>query len=172
MGDGEPAADGGVTELVRRCKAGDVATLEALYRRYVDRVWRLGWFWTHSGDEAADIVQETFLRVARSINRFEQRSAFSTWLFAIARSVAIEHLRKGRRDRAKADDPRIYRLVPPPAEPPDSLTDEETRQGGAPGRVSTWVRSSRSGAGGCTSGLTGRLKVTTPVQVDTTDSVR
>ena len=85
-------------QLVGRCRSGDKAALELLFRRYVDRVWRYGWFVTRSREAAGDIVQETFLRVARSVAGFEGRSTFSTWLFALTRSSAMEYLRRiGRR---------------------------------------------------------------------------
>ena len=53
-------------ELAARCAEGDMAALDALYRRYADRVWRYAWSRTRSRDGAADVVQEAFLRVARS----------------------------------------------------------------------------------------------------------
>lgn len=113
-------------ESVARLKAGDPSGLETLYRRYVERVWRYGWFRTRSREAAAEIVQETFLRVARSIGSFEGRSAFGTWLFAITRRVAIEHGRRERRDRETIHGPTILRLVPA-VETPDSLEAEDAR---------------------------------------------
>jgi len=93
MNDGWP-------DLLERCAAGDRVALEALYRRYADIVWRHAWYRTRSREAAAEVVQETFLRVVRSIGRFERRSSFTTWLFAITRSVAIEHNRRARRNRS------------------------------------------------------------------------
>jgi RNA polymerase sigma-70 factor (ECF subfamily) len=116
------------SQLLARCAAGDQAGLEALYRRHVERVWRYAWFRTHSRDEAADIVQDTFLRVARAAGSFEGRSAFTTWLFAIARSAAVNHARHENRHR-ETGDPQILRLVP--SAEPDRATatalDAETR---------------------------------------------
>ena len=91
--------DDGLPELLDRCAAGDRVALEALYRRYADIVWRHGWYRTHSREAAAEVVQETFLRVVRSIGQFQRRSSFTTWLFAITRSVAVEHNRRARRNR-------------------------------------------------------------------------
>ncbi len=102
----------GDAELAARAGAGDRVALEVLYRRYVGRVWRYAWFRTHCREAAADIVQETFLRVAQSAGRFEARSSFATWLFAVTRSVAIQQARGERRDRRAVRDPGILRLVP------------------------------------------------------------
>ncbi|HEY3244716.1 MAG TPA: RNA polymerase sigma factor [Phycisphaerae bacterium] len=110
-------------QLVARYARGDSSALEALYRRYVQRVWRYGWFCTRSRDAAEDIVQETFLRVARSLPQFEGRSAFATWLFAVTRSVTVEHIRRSRREQALAEVPPVLRLVPPVGAP----IDEDTR---------------------------------------------
>jgi RNA polymerase sigma-70 factor (ECF subfamily) len=115
-------------ELVARCAAGDVSALETLYRRHCDRVWRYAWFRTRSRDAAADIVQDTFVQVARSIRTFEGRSAFTTWLFAVARSAAVQYARRRKRDDV-ARDPQVLRFVPTAevAARPDSLNKAEIR---------------------------------------------
>ena len=118
---------GDEAEWVARCRAGDLSGLEALYRRYVERVWRYGWFRTRSRESAAEIAQETFLRVARSIASFEGRSTFSTWLFAITRAVTIEHTRRERRERETFTGPTVLRLVPA-VEAPDSLEAGDARE--------------------------------------------
>ena len=118
----------GDAELAARAGAGDRVALEALYRRYVRRIWRYGWFRTHCREAAADIVQETFVRVARSAAGFEGRSSFATWLFAVARSVAIRQARVDRAHRATATDQAILRLVPADAGRGDRLEREDTRQ--------------------------------------------
>lgn len=116
------------SELVARCRGGDLAALEPLYRRHVDRVWRYAWFRTRSREASAEIVQETFLRVARSIEGFEGRSAFATWLLAVTRSVVVTHVRqRARESRAGADPPRL-RLVPDGADPPDRVETQDTRR--------------------------------------------
>ena len=113
------------SQLVAACQAGDMGALKALYDRYVDRVWRLGYLRTRSRDVAEDVVQETFLRVARSIARFEGRSSFGTYLFAVARSVAIDAQRRGCREQSVGDEPAVLKLVS--AEEADSA-DESTRE--------------------------------------------
>lgn len=43
---------------------------------------------------AADIFQETFLRVVKNIARYEERGMFKAWLFATARNLAMDHFRR------------------------------------------------------------------------------
>jgi len=45
-------------------------------------------------DEAQDLTQEVFLRMARGLSGFERRAAFITWLFQIARNVGVDALRR------------------------------------------------------------------------------
>ncbi|MCP4247533.1 MAG: RNA polymerase sigma factor [bacterium] len=118
----------GSARLVARAADGDRDALEALYRRYVECVWRYAWFRSRDRDAAAEIVQETFLRLIRSVDRFEGRSSLDTWLYAIARSVAIEQSRKARRQGRLADQPEVLRLVRPDVDPPDALADETRRE--------------------------------------------
>ncbi len=111
------------TQLAAKCGAGDAAALEILYRRHVHRVWQYAWHRTHSRDAAAEIVQEVFLRVAQSADGFAGRSAFTTWLHAVARSAAIDHVRRSRR-QAKLQSASL-RLVRPDDESEDGTERAE-----------------------------------------------
>ena len=83
-------------ELMRAVQAGDEAAFPLLYRRYERRL--LGFLGPYVGDPglAEDLLQETFLRVFRQRASYESRGAFRTWLFAIARNLALDHLRRRR----------------------------------------------------------------------------
>ncbi len=96
--------------LARSAARGDKTALETLYRRHVDRVWRYACLRTNSRDAAGEVVQETFLRVVRSIRSFKGHSAFATWLFALTRSAAIDHVRRERSDRARDLGPTVLKL--------------------------------------------------------------
>ena len=112
--------------LARRASSGDSTAAEALYWRYVGRVWRYAWLRTRSRETAADIVQETFCRVFESGAQFEGRSSFSTWLFAVARSVAIKLARKERAEK-RQDDPGILKLIPAPSDAEDEVERDEVK---------------------------------------------
>ncbi len=124
-------------DLVARAKYGDQAALELLCRRHLTGVWRYAWFRTHSRESAAEIVQETFLRVTRFIAGFDGRSSFGTWLFTLARSVSIEFSRRERLRRRLDAEQRIIRFVTAVAVQP-SLTAGAARpsHGTAAGQAS------------------------------------
>lgn len=77
-------------ELAASCNAGHLPALEEIYRLYAACIWRYARYYSGSEDAAEEIVQESFLRVARYLPAFEGRSKLSTWLYTIVRSVAID----------------------------------------------------------------------------------
>lgn len=114
-------------DLVIQWAQGDRHALEILYRRYVDRVWRYGWFVTRSRDAAGEVVQETFLKLAASAGQFQGRSSFSTWLFTLTRSATAVVLRKRRRTFPEMGKRPFLRIVGVEA-PVIAPTEEETRE--------------------------------------------
>jgi len=111
-------------ELIGRAReAGEPvhadAALGVLYRRFHPRV--AAWCLRFCGDrqEAADLAQEVFLRVHERLSSFRGESRFSTWLYTVARRVAINRGQAaGRRRTDSLDD-----LA---AEPVDPEPDAET----------------------------------------------
>jgi RNA polymerase sigma-70 factor (ECF subfamily) len=70
-------------QLVERSQAGDRLAFEELVRRYADRLYAVVLRFVADADEAEEVTQETFLRAWRSIEKFELRSRFFTWLYRI-----------------------------------------------------------------------------------------
>lgn len=113
--------------LVSRCAAGDRLALEILYRRYMERVWRYGWFVTQSREAAGEVVQETFLKLATAANQFQARSSFATWLFTLTRSATGVVLRKRRRTFPETGKRPLLRIVGVES-PPQGQSEEETKE--------------------------------------------
>lgn len=65
-----------------------------LYENYHQDVYQFLFYMVRSKEQAEDLVQEVYIRVLRSYSRFEGKSSEKTWLFSIARNVAIDHFRK------------------------------------------------------------------------------
>jgi RNA polymerase sigma-70 factor (ECF subfamily) len=80
-------------ELVRRCAEGERAAQTRLFRQEVRRVHGLLYRVLGPSGPHEDLIQETFLRVFRSLPQFRGDSLLSTWIGGIALNVAYGHLR-------------------------------------------------------------------------------
>jgi RNA polymerase sigma-70 factor (ECF subfamily) len=87
------------TQLITRVVAGDAAAERELYETYVDRIYRLTFRLAGDDELARDFTQATFIRAFEKIGSFRGDSSLSTWLHSIGLSVALNGLRKTRRQR-------------------------------------------------------------------------
>jgi RNA polymerase sigma-70 factor (ECF subfamily) len=82
-------------DTIRRIADGDHAALAELYDRYAPMVTGLAVRILHDLGDAEDVVQAVFLQVWRQAGRYDTaRGAPSAWLCTIARSRALDHLRR------------------------------------------------------------------------------
>jgi RNA polymerase sigma-70 factor (ECF subfamily) len=81
--------------LIARVTRGDTAALETLYDRYASSVLGLSLKVIGNPASAEDVLQETFWRVWQSAATYQSsRGSFSSWLFRIARNLAIDAHRR------------------------------------------------------------------------------
>jgi RNA polymerase sigma-70 factor (ECF subfamily) len=83
-------------ELIRRAQAGEEEAFEKLVHRHEARAWRVARNMVPSDEDAQDLAQEAFLRVFKSLERFDFQHEFTTWLYRIVTNLAIDFLRKRR----------------------------------------------------------------------------
>ncbi len=81
-------------ELVRLCQNGTQSAFEELVRRHQQRIFALVGSILRHREDVEDVVQQVFLKAYVSIKRFDQRAAFSTWLYKIAVNECWDYLRK------------------------------------------------------------------------------
>ncbi len=89
------------TQLITRVVAGDAAAERELYETYVDRIYRLAFRLAGEDELARDFTQATFIRAFEKIGGFRGDSSLSTWLHSIGVSVALNELRKTKRQRSR-----------------------------------------------------------------------
>jgi RNA polymerase sigma-70 factor (ECF subfamily) len=100
-------------ELVAAFLEGDRDAFAELARRHEDRVFALCYRMMGNRQDALDAAQEVFLQLLRKLDRYDSRSAFTTWLYRVASNVCYDLLRRRRRQPLLAPDPE-----PPPIEDP------------------------------------------------------
>jgi RNA polymerase sigma-70 factor, ECF subfamily len=81
-------------DLIGRIAQGDRLAMQVLFARHQVRLYRFVLRFVRSQSAAEDVVSEVFLDVWRQADRFERRSAVSTWLLAIARFKALSSMRR------------------------------------------------------------------------------
>ncbi len=81
-------------ELVRRAQNGDKAAFEVLVGRHQGRVFAVAGGILRNREDVEDIAQQVFLKAFFSLKRFDQRAAFSTWLYKITVNECWDLLRK------------------------------------------------------------------------------
>jgi RNA polymerase sigma-70 factor (ECF subfamily) len=87
-------SDEAAVEATRR---GDPDAFRVLVDRHSRAVFRLAWRMTANSHEAEDIVQETFLRAYKQLQRFDGRAAFGTWVHRIAVNCSLDLIRSRKR---------------------------------------------------------------------------
>jgi len=81
---------------VAQLRRGDLNALSALLARYQNRLYRFLLRMVREQAAAEDLFQQTWVRVAEKISQFDVRRNFEPWLFALARNLAIDYLRRVR----------------------------------------------------------------------------
>lgn len=91
-----PAAKDSEMALVHAAKDGDMSAFEELLRRSQAMVFRVAQHITGSREETEEVTQEAYLKAFQNLERFEERSRFSTWVTRITVNIALMRLRHRR----------------------------------------------------------------------------
>ena len=81
-------------DLIRRAKQGDMLAFEELILQHEKIVYNVALRMMNHSEDARDISQEVFLKAYRNLADFDERSAFSTWLYRITHNTCIDEMRK------------------------------------------------------------------------------
>jgi len=122
--------------LVEAARRGDPAAREQIVLQHQKMVYNLALRMTHNPDEAAVVLQETFLKVFAALPRFRSGSHLKTWIYRIATNEALQLLRRRGRhsfvdlEDVEADPQRDFTYVARKLErsPLDLLEDTELRE--------------------------------------------
>lgn len=108
--------------LVAQARAGDRASFDALILRHQDRVYNMALRMLGHREDALDVAQEIFVTIFRSLDRFEEKARFSTWLYRVTvnrcrdelrRRTTVKHTRPHSLERLTHGDPERRSIDPP-----------------------------------------------------------
>ena len=117
-------------ELVVRCLRQDETAWQLLVERHSHRVLNIAYQFTGRREEAEEIAQEIFLRVFRSLHRFDQSTSFLPWLVRVSRNLCIDEYRSRVREKAAlvGEEPDPERTADPRSSPERSLREREQEE--------------------------------------------
>ncbi len=93
--------EGNDLDLVQHTRAGDPDAFREIVERHSRRLFKTAYRLTGNEAHADDVVQETFLRAYRNLQRFDARSQLGTWLYRITVNCAMDLMRKEARRTAR-----------------------------------------------------------------------
>jgi RNA polymerase sigma-70 factor, ECF subfamily len=82
---------------VAQALAGDRDAFRQLVERHSHAIFRLAFRMTGNEQDAEEVVQDTFLRAYRSLEQFESRANFGTWLYRIGVNCSLDFVRSRKR---------------------------------------------------------------------------
>ena len=107
----------GDDEMLAKAAQSDHGAFDALYRRYVHRIYRYCYSRTNRANDAEDLTAQVFLAALEEIGRYRGRGPFAAWLFAIARHKCNDYHRAHYRGREEALE-KAERMPDPAAPDP------------------------------------------------------
>ncbi len=123
-------------ELVRLFTEGKERAFNELMGRYSRRIVNYVYRIIGDRDRAEDLLQDTFIRVYRNIDRFDQKRKFSTWLYTIATNLAKNELRNTGRSPImyfqtlfyRKEDQKMFEAVDQADKPDDQLYRSQLKE--------------------------------------------
>jgi RNA polymerase sigma-70 factor, ECF subfamily len=92
--------------LMMRFQGGESAAFGALVKRHKTPIYNYALRIVRSPSAAEDLTQDVFVKLVQGAADFKHESKFSTWAYAVARNICIDHLRRmSYRDHASVDQP-------------------------------------------------------------------
>ncbi|HJS57811.1 MAG TPA: sigma-70 family RNA polymerase sigma factor [Vicinamibacteria bacterium] len=115
--------------LIERCLRREQSAWEEIVARYRRKVFHIAYKFTGKHDEAEDLSQEIFLKVFKSLDKFNRDADFSTWLSSVARNYCIDHYRAMRREKEVVVEDLVAMDLAPAASgnPHRALEDRDRR---------------------------------------------
>lgn len=103
-------------QLIAQAKGGNNDAFAQLVHLYGRRIYYAAYSFLHNVDDAADIVQEAFLRAYKNLSSFDASRSFYPWIYRIARNLCINTVKRAsRRDGALPAEDLIVSNMPDPS---------------------------------------------------------
>ena len=113
-----------IDDIIERCLDGDQSAWDEIVRLHWRKVFNIAYKFVGRHDLAEDLTQDVFLKLFKSLDTFDRRANFQTWLISVSRNLCIDHYRSVRKERESiardVDPPTSRRRRPNAARRPSS----------------------------------------------------
>lgn len=89
--------------LIERCRNGDSSAFGPLMQIYRRQLFSYLFRLSRERTEAEDLFQETLIKTWKGIKKYSEQQKFSSWLFSIAHNIAMDNLRRRKKDESISD---------------------------------------------------------------------
>ena len=91
-------------ELVIACLEGNQEAYSELITRYKRLIYSVAYKFSRDSDEVNDLAQEAFIKIYRSLSRYDSQYRFSTWSVKVATNICLDHVRRKRLNSISLDE--------------------------------------------------------------------
>ena len=110
----------GDEDLMVYAGRGDLAAFEKIVRRHQNWAWRLAYRFIGNEEDAADVVQDAFIRLLDASGRYRPTATFKTYFYKVITRLCL--------DRAKKKQPLYLETIPDSPDPRPGVTDAMIRR--------------------------------------------
>lgn len=104
----KPVRDLTEAEIVQLCLQNDTMAQNELYRRYAGKMMGACMRYTRNRDDAADVLQDGFVKVFLHLRSFKGEGSFEGWIKRIMINTALKHYRKNLKFKDEVDIDMAY----------------------------------------------------------------
>src|SRR6266446_1921022 len=116
-----------IEALIQRCLQGDQLAWDAIVQQYRRKVFNTAYKFVGRHEQAEDLTQDIFLKIFKSLNTFDSRANFQTWLISVSRNLCIDHYRRVRKERETIDSNVDANELSPVSHEPSPMAPLEHR---------------------------------------------
>lgn len=93
----DPSSDDFLVELIRKCRQGDLRSMEALYGHFKSSLFSLVYRYTYNFTVAEDLLQDIFVKVFTNLHTLDEDRAFTGWMYRVAVNTCLSYVRSHKR---------------------------------------------------------------------------
>lgn len=91
-------------ELVKECLEGNQEAFAELLSRYKRLIYSVAYKFTKDSDEVNDMAQEAFIKIYKSLSKYDSQYKFSTWSVKVATNICLDHVRRKKINSISLDE--------------------------------------------------------------------